>query len=114
MFSISLDLAEVELTGLDALDFRRRLKLPDGSMVETHDATFVSVEVSESFVRANFDRTSVHVRRLIPVAILAPGDLEPGPDKHGSDAVSFVEEMPPERVIELWTLAGAYNTAHKG
>jgi hypothetical protein len=105
MFQIRVSLGrETTLTGLEALDERRRLGLPDNGVLVLIDATDPVSEVSEGFARAHFtDRTVNDWTRVVSPAQLCPGDLVE--DAPGSVKVRLNQGMPAERVTELW-LAG--------
>lgn len=75
---IEIDYNGPLLSGLDALDERRRLGLPDGSvLLLCHVGRSVWVEVDEAFARQHFDRTSTEATATIPVDALQAGDLGP-------------------------------------
>lgn len=99
MFWISLDMRPKVLSGLDALDERRRLKLPDNSITEFVDKVTMKRPVSEAFARAYFDRASMTVTVTVNPAYLVPGDVVSDP---GSRYVTFDPELSDERVRELW------------
>jgi hypothetical protein len=64
-------------SGLEALDMRRRLKLPEGTelTIEKADSSGY-LEVDEAFARRRFHYDSSRLDLLIPTAQLVPGDLE--------------------------------------
>ena len=111
LFRIEIYLSKwQELSGLNALDFRRRLKLPDSTRVKW-DMTYQdnpSCFVSESFARRWFqDRDSIsvtHALRDEHLHLLAPGDLVPKGDQSQARGgmVALDPKMPASRIQELW------------
>lgn len=109
MFAIRIDLVEYRVSGLDALDLRRRLKLPDSSDATFRDVRLARCEVSEGFARAHFPRDSRQVDRDVTVGLLIPGDcVESGPGSQRCMATDIVlAELTPARIMELWLAAAA-------
>lgn len=100
MFRIDLQLEDKRLTGLDALDERRRLKLPDGVKLETTERRTEWYPVSEGFARKHFGRTETEMTRIVPLGILTPDDVV-----LSSINVDFVKLSPAltaERAMELF------------
>lgn len=106
MFTIQLRFDHFTLSGLAALDERRRLKLPDATAFFAYDSTTPTAEVGEGFARLHFDRTQTTATRGVEWASLTPTDvvLIPGSVSRAAH-VALDPDMPAERVRELW-LAG--------
>jgi len=101
MFQISLDMTEMTLTGMNALDMRRRLKMSDNSFVRFVDSRTVTTNVDESFARKHFHPDHIAERAVVPISLLAPGDVtDDGPEK-----VVFRDDLSHERIKELWLLS---------
>jgi hypothetical protein len=98
MFSIRIDMPEVQLTGVIALDKRRSLKLPDDSALFTKDSVMMKLSVDEGFARAHFHPADRHESRGVKFEHLQPSDVEV--DAH--NYVTFRKDLPPERIKELW------------
>ena len=79
MFTIRISLRQNEddITGLDALDERRRLKLQDGSIIRTGygHTSWRQTETTESVAREYFNRTQEIDTVEIPLALLTPNDV---------------------------------------
>ncbi len=101
MFRIFLDLEGQTVRGLDALDLRRRLGLPDGSALKIVDDKTTFAKVNETFARRYFPRDVEDVSRTVPVSILSPGDLSARDELKAG----LSDDLTDERKIELW-LAG--------
>ena len=100
MFRIAIASEYVEMNGLEALDERRRLGLPDGAhlIVRPRDVT---APVDEAFARANFSSwRSTCESRVAPIRFLVPGDLS----EH-EGAFRLKKDLPAERVRALWLAA---------
>lgn len=99
MFRIKLAIKENDaLSGLDALDERRRLGLPDDSYLAFSGTYTADVEVTEEFARKYFDRSSTVQYCEIPVASLVSCDV--GMSAH--DRLAILETILPERAMELF------------
>jgi len=99
MFRIDLEIAESEtLTGLQALDERRRLGLPDAThLTLSQSRTKRWFDVTEAFARQRFPYTSAAETGIIPLAALTKDDVVL--DK---DVLKINEEMSNERAMELF------------
>lgn len=77
MFRIDIEIdSNAVLTGLDALDERRRLGLPNGVMLDFSKIPRSRwVDVDEAFARQHFDRSDIQTTAVIPVYELQPGDI---------------------------------------
>ena len=99
MFQIDLSIAEPEaLTGLQALDERRRLGLPDGTYLYlSQSRTACWFNVTEEFARQHFPYTASKETAEIPLAALTASDVVL--DK---DVLRIDEEMTDQRAMELF------------
>lgn len=94
MFMIKVSFNHHVRSGLNALDFRRRLGLSDG--VTFHISTFSQHGVDESFARMHFGPEEVLSEVSVPVEALLPGELV---ERHGLQA-----ELTDERARELFVV----------
>lgn len=80
MFRIDVELPDVTLHGLKALDTRRALGLPDGSFLRIKPQRSRWVDVEESFARRYFcfDDSAEYTATTV-LSHLGPGDLMDGP-----------------------------------
>ena len=102
MFKIDLQIKETEtITGLQALDKRRELGLPDDSTLCISESRCRWVEVPEAFARQHFAPSDVEVTRQISIDKLRSGDVETG--RFG--AVQISDSLSDERIMELWAIA---------
>lgn len=108
MFSVSIRVDHLVITGLNALDFRRRMKLADGSRVTMRTHSTLYVPVTEAFARVFFDRDSSGDCVVVPHRLLVPGDLIDGNTQYASQAnaedgaVSLATGLDPRRVMDLY------------
>lgn len=99
MFRIKLAIKEDDvLTGLDALDERRRLGLPDDTYLMFSAVYTATVKVPEEFARKYFDRFSTEMCCEIPIASLVSSDV--GMSAH--ERLAILETILPERAMELF------------
>lgn len=111
-FTIRVSLSESRLTGLEALDRRRALALPDdntlsfskpGSAYEGISDS-VTCEVDESFARLWFAPGSNWSEIEIGDALLAPSDVAASA-YNNFENVGFRPDLPAERIRELYIAA---------
>ncbi len=108
MFIIEISIESIkELTGLAALDARRRLGLPDGVYLSCDDDTSPlsrDVEVSESFARLHFPPTAIRMRADVRFAALMPGDVTPYTKGNEKKEIAFAPEetLSDARIIDLF------------
>lgn len=105
MFKVMIRCGFDTLTGLTALDERRRLKLSDSSTLRHDGQTFKtgSVEVSEGFARAHFGGNDTFLFAAVPLSVLTPADVKELP----GDRIEFRDDIPDDRIRELFALAKA-------
>jgi hypothetical protein len=99
MFTVRVEVWRGEvLTGLEALDERRRLGLPDGSLlgIGEYGSMYARAPVSEAVARACFARDERENGVFISREMLSRGDVVESGTGWKLAALS------PERVIELW------------
>lgn len=112
MFRVYLSVEDRRLTGLDALDERRRLGLGEGIELSTTSSRTASgarqakAEVGEGFARAYFPRTATYVAATVPLRLLIPGDLV-SCHSANPDVFTFSDALSAERVTELFVAAMA-------
>ena len=103
MFSLDIHVEVKTKQGLKALDERRRLGLPDGSVLfENGDKgsfTTFDYSVSETFVRDRSYRFSDknHITLSIPSSAFKAGEL-----KLDRDMLGTSKDLPEWRLVELW------------
>ena len=101
MFSIHLSLRRNgdDLTGLKALDMRRRLKLQDGSSLHTAYGAghWREAAIPEHIARAYFTSEQVQDYVEIPLALLTPEDVA----EQGTGVV-LRKDLSQEHLIELY------------
>lgn len=113
MFTIRLDFEKNEqLTGLEALDMSRRLKLEDTAALSFVDDDVTGAHsaycgVSEGFARAYFDRTETESVAVVPIEMLIPGDVAQLDGVRSDNTkrlhyATFADSITPERVRELY------------
>lgn len=101
MFTITIHLKDFVRHGLEALDIRRRLKLPDDSVIVVNSGP-IKTTVSEAFARARFpSKNQTEVGQYINFDHLTPEDVQL--DSNGR--VELRPDMPTTRVQELWLSA---------
>jgi hypothetical protein len=103
VFKIYICLDRVTLTGLDALDERRRLGLPDGSGLDSCEqygraSSSRYVAVTEGFARLHFGRQQTTGCVTVPLSALTPADLV----AEGDVRAVFAESITDDRVRELY------------
>ena len=89
-----------EITGIVALDLRRRLGLPDDSILENESPISRWVEVDEPFARLHFSPTSRRERRWVRLDQVVSGDL--GLERNGCGLSFSGESLTDERVKALF------------
>lgn len=113
MFKITVRVeVDVKITGLTALDLRRRLGLPDGSLVvmpNDQSAQFpklvACVTVSETFAREHFRPNDREITRSVGVDSLSLGDAVLVDTSFQDDVLTIRADLPADRVIALWLAA---------
>ena len=111
MFKIKLKLNDFGfLTGLRALDERRRLGLPDDAKLSFDDVNpdYVTADVDEKFARTWF-----HNEETVGVESVCLNQLVSGEVRHGTYICQFAIESP-DRIRELWTASRAKRLALEG
>lgn len=102
MFDILISLRKNadDLTGLDALDERRRLGLRDDSRLYTAygPQRWLRASVTESIARAYFARSSIEDHAEIPLALCVGADLV----EESAWTVALRSELPPTRILQLY------------
>jgi hypothetical protein len=99
MFRIDLQIAEAAaLTGLCALDERRRLGLPDDStLYVSRKRTTCWFEVAEAFARRHFRYDANDLTAFVPLSALTKDDVT-----LVINSVVIREDMTDERAMELF------------
>jgi hypothetical protein len=105
MFTIEVGIERYSVTGIEALDARRRLCLPDGNSL-CASLTPVETEVSEAFARVYFKKSATRCRQNVPVSLLVPSDVEEdGITVDGPPWMQLRSSLAGDRIRELF-LAG--------
>ena len=87
-----------QLAGLDALDERRRLGLPDDSLLAKCQPISRWVTVDESFARLHFGRTEINARRYVRRDVLMPTDIT----SSDHNSFGFRDDISDQRVKDLF------------
>lgn len=100
MFKIRITLVNKYLSGLEAIDERRRLGLPDDSELRADAAVSIYADVGEGFARLHFASNNITQDARVDQSILTPSDVE----QHESCPIYFRmrKDMSPERVKEIY------------
>jgi hypothetical protein len=109
MFQITLRLTRERFDGINALDFCRRLRLPESSNVQFTDgiadhqagARTAKAQVSEAFARAYFAPDETDSWATVSSRFLVPSDLVRACEGNNY-AVTFSKEITAERVQEIY------------
>jgi hypothetical protein len=88
------------ITGLQALDERRRLRLPDGASIVDALLRTRYVTVPEDFARKHFGRTDTEITREVPLELFQPGDCDL--KQYGS--IYIADDITDERIMQLWLM----------
>ncbi len=108
MFKIKLTLTSFpQENGLEALDFRRKFGLADGTVAKPMAHAFHGCRVypvEEGFARDYFARQSCEAEESVPLAMLLPGELAEVQD-YTSPAVALASNLTVERAKELFIAA---------
>jgi hypothetical protein len=107
VFFIEIYLPDINMEGMEALDFRRQLRLPDGTSIRTDGSSRVMRRVEEDWARKEkiFKKTAKVTRSLLRdhlegtdviEATIIDDTIEP------QRVVRLREDMPLDRVITLW------------
>jgi hypothetical protein len=105
MFKITISLSGGYVTGLEALEKRRLLGLPDGVGLSVAGRVVTgchepSCDVDEHFARTWFGRSQASSDADIPVRLVQSGDVK----AIGTNAMTFAD-ITPERIRELYVAA---------
>ena len=104
MFTIEVGIERYSVTGLEALDARRKLCLPDGNSL-CASLTPVETEVSEAFARVYFKKHEARCRQNVPVSLLVPTDVQEFQATTGGPPWMQFRNLSGDRIRELF-LAG--------
>jgi hypothetical protein len=100
MFQITIKLAPVSRSGIEALDFCRAYGLPETAHVYgISSRAQVTIEVDEAFARAWFDREALYEDEEITHDMLLPGEMI-----LTGQAVALAE-LEPARIRDLFIAA---------
>lgn len=107
MFKITINLVGEILRGLEALDKRRQLGLPDDIhlMAVSTSASFcvtLTCDVSETFARTWFGPNDTEQSARIHYNDVAPDDVRAVNSQMLSGPIAFNRGMKPERIQELF------------
>jgi hypothetical protein len=113
MFSVKIDVVPSGRGGLEALDERRRLGLPESTKRlfrngENGGAPLMTIPVSETFAR---DRSLAFRNEEQVVLRINSSELKPGEVKEDRCMLFVAGEFPEYRLVELWPIGTefAYN-----
>ena len=105
MFQVQISLKPESLFGLEALDARRRLRLPDGTTINLVHIAYRTADCSEALARVYFSATLTLDSVIIPLSWCTPEDVE----EETYPYVGLRKDLAPARIVDLY-LARKYQT----
>jgi hypothetical protein len=103
MFTLILRLRSENLSGIPALDERRRLSLSDNSTISGRTAEYrqITTEATEQEARAYFDGDCC-LAATVDRACCQAGDVTLSDDAYSQDVVVLRPDLSPVRFRQLW------------